>query len=38
MADLDAELAALEAEVENEAKAENQKSLANKSNYSNILQ
>ena len=35
MADLDAELAALEAEVENEAKAENQKNLANKSNYSN---
>ena len=35
MADLDAELAALEAEVENEAKAENQKSVANKSNYSN---
>ena len=35
MADLDAELAALEAEVENEAKAENQKNVANKSNYSN---
>ena len=36
MADIDAELAELEAEVEKEAKMENKKNEGNKSNYTNI--
>ena len=35
MADVDAELAALEAEIENEGKLENKKNEGNKSNYAN---